>query len=136
MGFVVTSLTNYVKTNENILLVKSFFEPKTATYMQKLTGIKSSGQIPQLTDEMYWQTGGTCGLINASGDTSITARVLTVGKIKAEKSWCVADLESKYTQLLLSPGSQYESLPGGIDQAFMEFVMGSQGEKVELAIIL
>jgi hypothetical protein len=134
MGFVVTSLTNYVKTNENILLVKSFFEPKTATYMQKLTGIKSSGQIPQLTDEMYWQTGGTCGLINASGDTSITARVLTVGKIKAEKSWCVADLESKYTQLLLSPGSQYEALPGGIDQAFMEFVMGSQGEKVELAI--
>jgi hypothetical protein len=134
MAFVVTSLTNYVKTNENILLVKSFFEPKTASYMQKMTGVKSSGQIPQLTDEMYWQTGGTCGLLNASGDTSITARVLTVGKIKSEKQWCIADLEAKYTQLLLSPGSQYESLPGGIDQAFMEYVLGSQMQKVEQAI--
>jgi len=117
-----------------MLLVKSFFEPKTATYMQKLTGVKSSIQLPNLSDTLIWQTGGTCGLVNASGDTSITARTLTVGKIKAEKSWCIADLEAKYTQLLLSPGSQYESLPGGIDQAFMEAVMGAQGENVEKAI--
>jgi hypothetical protein len=134
MSFIVTSLTNYTKTNENMLLVKSFFEPKTATYMQKLTGVKSSIQLPNLSDTLIWQTGGTCGLVNASGDTSITARTLTVGKIKAEKSWCIADLEAKYTQLLLSPGSQYESLPGGIDQAFMEAVMGAQGENVEKAI--
>jgi len=134
MSFVVTSLTNYTKTNENMLLVKSFFEPKTATYMQKLTGVKSSIQLPNLSDTLIWQTGGTCGLVNASGDTSITARTLTVGRIKAEKSWCIADLEAKYTQLLLSPGSQYESLPGGIDQAFMEAVMGAQGENVEKAI--
>ena len=134
MSFIVTSLTNYTKTNENMLLVKSFFEPKTATYMQKLTGVKSSIQLPNLSDTLIWQTGGTCGLVNASGDTSITARTLTVGRIKAEKSWCIADLEAKYTQLLLSPGSQYESLPGGIDQAFMEAVMGAQGENVEKAI--
>lgn len=134
MGFVVTSLTNYVKTNENMLLVKSFFEPKTASYMQKLTGVKSAVQVPQLEDQLIWQAGGTCGLVNASGNTTITARTLTIGKVKAEKSWCIADLEAKYTQLLLAPGSQYESLPGGIDQAFMEHIMGNQGERVEQAI--
>lgn len=134
MGFVVTSLTNYTKTNEQMLLVKSFFEPKTATYMSKLTGVKSSIQLPQLEDTLIWQSGGNCGLVNASGNTSITARTLTVGRIKAEKSWCIADLEAKYTQLLLTPGSQYESLPGGIDQAFMEHIMGNQGEYVEKAI--
>jgi hypothetical protein len=134
MSFVVTSLTNYVKTNEDMLLVKSFFEPKTASYMQKLTGVKSSIQLPNLDDTLVWQTGGSCGLTNASGDTTITARVLTIGKVKAEKSWCIADLEAKYTQLLLAPGAQYEALPGGIDQAFMEYIMGNQGEKVEQAI--
>jgi hypothetical protein len=134
MGFVVTSLTNYTKTNEQMLLVKSFFEPKTATYMSKLTGVKSSIQLPQLEDTLIWQAGGNCGLVNASGNTSITARTLTVGRIKAEKSWCIADLEAKYTQLLLTPGSQYEALPGGIDQAFMEHIMGNQGEYVEKAI--
>lgn len=134
MAFSIGTLSAYTKTNEQMLIIKSFFEPKTATYMQKLTGVKSSIQIPSLDDTLIWQNGASCGLTNASGDTSITARVLNVGRIKAEKSWCVKDLETIYAQLLLSPGSQYEALPGKIDQAFMEHIMGNQGEKVETAI--
>jgi hypothetical protein len=117
-----------------MLIIKSFFTPKTASYMQKLTGVKSAIQVPSLTDDFYWAAGATCGSITASGDTTISARVLTVAPIKIEKSWCIADLEKKYTQLMLSPGSNYESLPGGIDEAFMNFIMGSQGEKVEIAL--
>jgi len=134
MAFNVTGLTNYTKTNEQMLIVKSFFTPKTATYMQKLTGVKFAMQVPSLTDDFYWGAGGTCGLLSASGDTTISTRNLTVAPIKIEKSWCIADLEKKYTQLMLSPGSEYESLPGGIDEAFMNYIMGSQGEKVEIAL--
>jgi hypothetical protein len=134
MAISAASLANYTKTNEQMLLVESFFSPKTASLMSKLTGVKSSIQLPRLDDDLIWQTGGTCGLINASGDTTITARVLTVGRVKVEKQWCIADLEAKYTQLLLSPGSNYETLPGGIDQAFMEHIMGAQGAKTEVAI--
>jgi len=134
MAFNVTGLTNYTKTNEQMLIVKSFFTPKTATYMQKLTGVKFAMQVPSLTDDFYWGAGGTCGFLSASGDTTISTRNLTVAPIKIEKSWCIADLEKKYTQLMLSPGSQYESLPGGIDEAFMNYIMGSQGEKVEIAL--
>lgn len=133
-GFQVGSLSNYTKTNEQMLIIKSYFEPKTASVMQKLTGVKSSIQVPQLDNSLFWQAGGTCGLINASGDTTISARVLTVGKVKAEQAFCVATLESKYTQLLLAPGSQYESLPGGIDEAFMNTVIGDVQEKIEYAI--
>lgn len=133
-GFQVGSLSNYTKTNEQMLIIKSYFEPKTASVMQKLTGVKSSIQVPSLSNDLYWKTGGTCGLLTASGDTTISARVLTVGKVKAEQAWCVADLEAKYTQLLLSPGSQYESLPGGIDEAFMNTVIGDVKEKIEYAI--
>ena len=134
MAFSVGTLDNYVKTNEQMLIVKSFFTPKTATYMQKLTGVKSSIQVPSLADDFYWAAGGTCGSIQASGDTTISSRILTVAPIKIEKSWCIATLEAKYTQLMLSPGSNYESLPGGIDEAFMNFLMGAQGEKVEVAL--
>ena len=80
MAFNVTALSAYTKTNENVLLHRSFFEPKTASRMQILTGVKSTIQVPALTDSLIWQNGDACGF-TASGDTTISARVLTVGRI-------------------------------------------------------
>jgi len=133
MAFNVTSLSAYTKTNENTLITRSFFEPKTAARMQKLIGVKSTIQVPSLSDTLIWQNGDACGF-SASGDTSISARVLTVGRVKVNKEWCINDLETKYTQLLLSPGSNYDALPGGIDQAFVETVLGTTKEDTEKAI--
>ena len=133
MAFNVTGLSNYTKTNEQMLITKSFYEAKTASRMRILTGVKSSIQVPALDDVLYYQDGSSCGF-EASGDTTISARVLTVGRIKVNKQWCVKDLETKYTQLLLSPGSNYEALPGGIDQAFVETIIGTMGEANETAI--
>jgi hypothetical protein len=101
--------------------------------MQILTGVKSTIQVPALVDALIWQNGDNCGF-TASGDTSISARVLTVGRIKVNKEWCIEDLENKYTQLLLSPGSNYDALPGGIDAAFVETILGTTKEDVEKAI--
>jgi hypothetical protein len=133
MAFNVTALAAYTKTNENLLVTRSFFEPKTASRMQILTGVKSTIQVPALSDALIWQNGDNCGF-TASGDTTISARVLTVGRIKVNKEWCINDLETKYTQLLLSPGSNYDALPGGIDAAFVETILGVTKEDVEKAI--
>jgi hypothetical protein len=133
MAFNVTALAAYTKTNENLLVTRSFFEPKTASRMQVLTGVKTTIQVPASTDVLIWQNGDNCGF-TASGDTTISARVLTVGRIKVNKEWCINDLETKYTQLLLSPGSNYDALPGGIDAAFVETILGTTKEDVEKAI--
>ena len=133
MAFNVTSLAAYTKTNENMLIHRSFFEPKTAARMQKLVGVKSTIQVPALSDALIWQNGDACGF-SASGDTTINARTLSVGRVKVNKEWCINDLETKYTQLLLSPGSNYDALPGGIDQAFVETVLGTTKEDTEKAI--
>jgi hypothetical protein len=133
MAFNVTSLAAYTKTNENMLITRSFFEPKTASRMQKLIGTKSTVQVPSLSDALIWQNGDACGF-SASGDTTISARVLTVGRVKVNKEWCINDLETKYTQLLLSPGSNYDALPGGIDAAFVETILGKTKEDTEKAI--
>lgn len=132
MAFNVTSLSNYTKTNEQMLLTQAYFTPVTARFASKLTSVKSSIQLPNLSTALVVQTD-SCGF-NASGDTTITARVLTVGKMKVNNEFCVKDLEAKYTQLLLSPGSEYQSLPGGIDQAYMNEMMGELGEALEQAI--
>lgn len=132
MAFNVSSLSNYTKTNEKVLLTKAFFTPVTAKYASKLTGVKSSIQLPNLTNELFVQTDA-CGF-NASGNTTISARVLTVGKMRVNNQFCVDDLEAKYTQLMLAPGSHYEELPGGIDEAYTNDLMGQLGEALEQAI--
>jgi hypothetical protein len=101
--------------------------------MQKLVGVKSTIQVPSLSDVLIWQNGDACGF-EASGDTTISARVLTVGRVKVNKQWCINDLETKYTSLLLSPGSNYDALPGGIDEAFVETILGTTNEDTEKAI--
>ena len=133
MAFVVSTLTNYTNPNENVLITKAMFEAKTASRMTPLTGVKSSIEVPTLADTLFWQDGGTCGF-TASGNTSISGRTLTIGKIKVNKEFCIKDLESKYTQLLLAPGSNYTALPGGIDQAFVNTVTGTNAEQLEVAI--
>lgn len=133
MAFNVTGLTNWVKANETTLITKSLFKAKTASLMTKLTGVKSSIQVPQLSKDLIFQAGGTCGF-NASGDTAITSRNITVGKISVMEEYCVKTLESKYTQLLLNNGSYYESLPGGIEAAIVEQTVGQIAENIETAI--
>lgn len=133
MGFNVTGLTAYTKTNEQMLVTKSLFSAKSASLFSKLTGVKSSIQVPILDQAIYLQAGGSCGF-NASGDTTISSRNLTIGKIKVNMEWCVKDLETKYTQLLLNNGAYYESLPGKIEGAMVEQYAGLVGQAIETAI--
>lgn len=133
MAFNVTGLTNWTKANETTLITKSLFKAKTASLMSKLTGVKSSMQIPTLSKDLIFQAGGTCGF-NASGDTSITSRNISVGKIAVMEEFCVKQLETKYTQLLLNNGSYYESLPGGIEAAIVDQTVGQIAENIETAI--
>jgi hypothetical protein len=133
MAFNVTGLTNWTKANETTLITKSLFKAKTATLMTKLTGVKSSMQIPTLAKNVVFQAGGTCGF-NASGDTTITSRNVTIGKISVQEQWCVKDLETKYTQLLLTNGAYYEALPGGIEAAIVDQTTGQIAESIETAI--
>jgi len=133
MAFNVTGLTNWTKANETTLITKSLFKAKSASLMTKLTGVKSSMQIPTLSKNLIFQAGGTCGF-NASGDTTISSRNISVGKISVMEQFCVKELETKYTQLLLNNGSYYESLPGGIEAAIVDQTVGQIAESIETAI--
>jgi hypothetical protein len=133
MAFNVTGLTNWTKANETTLITKSLFKAKSASLMTKLTGVKSSMQIPTLSKNLIFQAGGTCGF-NASGDTAISSRNVSVGKISVMEEYCVKALETKYTQLLLNDGSYYESLPGGIEAAIVDQTVGQIAESIETAI--
>jgi hypothetical protein len=107
MAFVVSGLTNYTKETQLELLVKAMFSGKTASLLQGagqvIPGIKSAEALPLLSSDVFFQTDG-CGY-SASGTTTISQRVLTVGKVKVEETLCPKTLETKFTQQGLAAGA-------------------------------
>ena len=92
MAFVVSGLTNYTKETQLELLVKAMFSSKTASLLQGagqvIPGIKSAEALPLLSSDVFFQTDG-CGY-SPSGTTTISQRVLTVGKVKVEETLLIS----------------------------------------------
>ncbi len=101
MSFSVSTLTNYTKENEALLVSSSVLGAKTASLIKSagnvMVGVKSAETINIMDTDAFFQAGGTCGW-NASGTTSFTQRTVTVGKIKVQESLCPKALEAKYLE--------------------------------------
>jgi hypothetical protein len=114
MAFSVSSLANYTKENEALLVTSSVLGAKTASLIKSagnvMVGVKSAETINIMDTDAFFQAGGTCGW-NASGTTSFTQRTVTVGKIKVQEALCPKTLEAKYLQKALPTGSTYDSIP-------------------------
>lgn len=114
MAFSVSSLANYTKENEALLVTASVLGAKTASLIKSagnvMVGVKSAETINIMDTDAFFQAGGTCGW-NASGTTSFTQRTVNVGKIKVQEALCPKTLEAKYLQKALPTGSMYDSIP-------------------------
>lgn len=107
MAFNVTALTDYVNQESRELLTALQFEQETAQYASIHSGIKSAETLQILANTPYPQDGSGCGF-NASGETAFSQRTLTTKAIKYQDSLCLRTLESKWTQILLKKGQQYD----------------------------
>lgn len=106
MAFNVSGLSNYTKEESLQLLTKAMFTSKTASLLsgagQVLPGIKSAEILPLLSSDVFFQAD-SCSY-QSSGNTTISQRTLTVGKVKVQETLCPKDLETKYTQKALAAG--------------------------------
>lgn len=107
MGFTVGSLTNYVNEQSKELLVALQFEAETASFANVQTGIKSSAALQLLANSPVPQDGSSCGF-NASGDSTFTQRTLATSAVKYQDTLCPRTLESKWTQIMLKKGQNYD----------------------------
>jgi hypothetical protein len=112
MAFNVTGLTNYTNELSTELVVRSLFGSKTAAVLQAAgqvqVGVKSAEALNILSSDVFFQADG-CGY-TASGNTTFSQRVITVGKIKIEETLCPKTLEAKWMQTQMAPGNS-ESVP-------------------------
>jgi len=114
MAFDVSALADYTEQNEAMLVTSSVMNAKTQLLIASkgtiMTGIKSAETINVIDTDAQFQSAANCGW-NPLGTTTITQRVVTVGKVKINEAFCPKVLEAKYTQKALAIGSKYESIP-------------------------
>lgn len=132
-GFTVSSLTDYVKENADRILVASITEAETLKYpgISIQPGIKSSEKIMEFVNTAPFQAGGTCAF-NASGSSTFSDRTLTVTKLKWQDTFCPEDLEAKFLQTKLIPGSNYDKMP--FEQLIVDSVTRNIAFSLEQAI--
>ena len=110
MAFTVTALTDYVHENEKEILRASILGAKTMGLVNVKPGIKSSEELTIMTSTAPFQADAGCSY-NSSGTTTFTNRALTVVGLMVSETLCPEDLEAKFLQRLVQPGSKHDQLP-------------------------
>ena len=135
MAFSVGTLTDYVKQKADEIVEASLFDAKTQRLIQSegnvMVEVKSAQTVNIMDTDAAFQDDSGCAF-NASGTTSFTQRTLTVGKIKVQEALCPKDLEAKYLQEALTPGTNYDSIP--FEQRYMDRKSGKVAEQLEVAL--
>ena len=134
-ALVVSGLTDYVRENEEVLLIKSLFSGKTADLIASegtiMRGVKSSEKIAILSTDAIFQDGTGCTRVS-SGNTSLTQRQITVGTIAVVEDICVSDLDKKYVAYQLGSGANVNKLP--FEQDYSELKAKTVAKQLEIAI--
>jgi hypothetical protein len=130
MSFNVTALAAYTKANERELLTKSLFSAKSISLATKMPGVKSSQQVNVMDTDAVFQAGTSCGF-SASGTTTFSNRTLSVAPIRVHEALCPKDLETKYLQLVMAPGSNPKTIP--FEEKYTDLKAGLIAEQLETA---
>jgi hypothetical protein len=135
MAFSVGTLTDYVKQKADEIVTASLFDAKTQQLIQSggnvMVEVKSAQTVNIMDTDAAFQSDSGCAF-NASGTTTFTQRTLTVGKIKVQEALCPKDLEAKYLQEALRPGTNQEAIP--FEAAYMDRKSSKIAEQLETAI--
>ncbi len=135
MAFSVGTLTDYVKQKADEIVTASLFDAKTQQLIQSagnvMVEVKSAQTVNIMDTDAAFQSDSGCAF-NASGTTTFTQRTLQVGKIKVQEALCPKDLEAKYLQESLRPGTNQDSIP--FEQAYMDRKSGKVAEQLEVAL--
>lgn len=130
MAYVVTALPDYVKQNNFPLLRRSVFGAKTAGLLTLQSGVKSQSSLNIMDTEVVFQADG-CSR-TASGDTTFTQRLITVGDIAIHQDFCPKVLEKKYLQSEMKAGSKQDEMP--FEENFTNLLADKIASTLETAI--
>lgn len=131
MAFNLAGLTAYTAENQFDLMTAAIFNAKMLQNATVIPNVKGPSKLPLLSQAVQFQSD-SCGF-NATGDTTITQRTLTPGKVKLNLEWCPKDLEAYWLRQEMAAGAHKENIQP-IEQQVMNYLMGLVAVEVDKAI--
>ena len=128
---IVSSLPQYVEEKRLPLIAEAVLGAKSAKLFNLQTDIKHAAALNLLATDVAFGDGSTCGWDDA-GTQSLTQRILTVGNIKVNMSFCDRDMLAKWMGYEVKVAAGNETLP--FEEEFTAEVIKSINEAVETAI--
>jgi hypothetical protein len=128
---ILTSLPQYVEEKRDSLIAEAVLGAKSAKLFALETDVKDSKALTLLATDVVFGDGGACGW-DDSGTQTLSQRIIKVGHIKVNMSYCERDMLSKWLGSEVRVAAGAESLP--FEETFTSEVINSINEAVETAI--
>lgn len=138
MAYTVSALTNYVKTNEDVLIksvVLGGVKGDTISNLSLQTGIKTKERLNYLDVEPAFQDGTNCGF-NASGKTEFTDRELETKQYKVQDQYCDRVLLGKFAEYQVKINAQKEASDLPFEAVLMDEIIGGINAGMEKEVWL
>ena len=128
MAYNLTAFTDYIGRETQTLTKTLFAGGDTAKFAMFMAGVKGSTSIPHLSGGATLQAG-TC--VNPSGDTVAGEKIISVTAFTVYESFCQDDLQTKFPNTVLAPGSRNNDAPRPWEEALIDTKMSSINEQLE-----
>lgn len=129
MAYDVTEFTDYVNRESEALTATLFAGGDTARFALYMAGIKGSTTVPNISGGATIQAG-FCK--TPSGDTVVSEVTINVAPFTVFEGYCEDDLQSKFPNMVLAPGSSNHDAPSGWQEKIIEVKTASINEQLEL----
>lgn len=131
MAISVNTLTAYVDEHRLPLISKAVLKAKSADLMNLQTGVKYKSALNLLTTSISFGDGGACGW-NEAGSNTLSQRVIEVGQVKVNMSFCDRTLLDYWTGYEVKVAAGKEVLP--FEESFVADIIKNVNAEVEKAI--
>lgn len=138
MAYTVSALTNYVKTNEDVLIksvVLGGVKGDTISNLSLQTGIKTKERLNYLDVEPAFQDGTNCGF-SADGKTEFTERELETKQYKVQDQYCDRVLLGKFAEYQVKINAQKEASDLPFEAELMDEIIGGINAGMEKEVWL
>lgn len=127
-NIVTTSLPAYVEQNRLPLLHDAVLGARTATLINRQSGIKGDAALNIVTTDPKLQDGSTCAW-NAQGDATLSQRVISTKPVEVMMEFCDKNLLGKWAEYQVRLAAGERSLP--FEEDFTTDITRKVAKKVE-----